>query len=172
MSKDKSKVKEKVKVKVLEVKDDEKVYLQQVFLDAYLKYGKFTAACNVLQTALGESANAEPVAGQWIEGDEEFKIEFEKAKMIVDRTNALKAEEFLNEAGSGKKRKDEVTTGMTVASHMVLEAWDKQKWSPKVEVKKTETRNISVIIKHYGSETKVETIDAPEVKQLDAGNEE
>lgn len=165
----------KAKIRKLEADEIESVYLQQVFLDGLLEYSAFTKACNVLQNELDKAEGklkAEAVVCQWIEDCPEFKAEFEKAKAIVDRVNALKAEEFLNDMGSGKKGKEHgVTAASPVAAHMVLEAWDKPKWSQKVEVKKTENRTITTIVKHYGmGDTRVDVIDSPEVKELAAGD--
>jgi len=161
----------KAKIKKLEVDEVELVHLQQTFLDAFLQYGKFTAACNILAGVSKELTEA--TVGQWIEEDAEFKAEFEKAKRIVTRIGAVKAEEFLNQVGSGAQKtgKDSgISTANVVGAHMVLEADDKAKWSSKVAVEKTETRTITTIVKHYGNEIKVETIDSPEVKRLTDGN--
>jgi hypothetical protein len=110
----------------------------------------------------------------WLEHDEDFKLEFEKVARAVERANALKAQDFLNEAGQGKKKKDDgITNANVVAAHMVLEAWDKRKWGQKVPEEKQGTKEISVIIKNYGrDERKVNVIDAPEVKLLPDGTDE
>jgi len=165
------KSKNSVKLKVVEVSESERVELQQFFLDEFLRYGKFTAACNRLASR-GEQYT-EAVVGQWIEEDPAFKVEFEKAKRIVARVGAVKAEEFLNQAGSGlqKTGKDSgISNANVIAAHMVLEADDKAKWSSKVPAEKTDDRKITVIIEHYGSNTKVDSIDSSEVKELASGN--
>ncbi len=142
-----AKVKKKVEIKKLDVDDVEQTHLQQVFLDEFLKYGKFTAGCNVLQGVIGEDINAETVVGQWIEECPEFKVEFDKAKKIVARVGAVKAEEFLNEVGSGKQKtgKDSgISTANVVGAHMVLEADDKAKWSSKIQEDKNVKRKILI----------------------------
>jgi hypothetical protein len=151
--------------------------LQEFFIKVFLRAQDFAMACNaMLNNGMAEGSigeDAETLVGKWIEDSPEFKVEFDRAKKVISRVRAEKAEDFLHKVGSGKQKtgKDSgISTANVVAAHMVLEAEDKAKWSSKVEVKKTETRNITTIIKHYGSETKVETIDLPEVKELPSGN--
>lgn len=159
------------KVRTVELGESERVELQQFFLDEFLRYGKFTAACNRLASK-GEQFT-EAVVGQWIEEDVEFKLEFDKAKRIVARIGAVKAEEFLNQVGSGAQRTGKehgISTANVVGAHMVLEADDKAKWSSKVPADKVEDRKITVIVEHYGANTRVDTVDAPEVKELESGN--
>lgn len=125
------------KVKKLEVDEAEREYLQQTFLDTFLKYKSFTAGCNEVQKILKESGDAESIIGQWVEDNPDFKVEFEKAKKIVDRVRAEKAEDFLNRMATGQFNKaDGITTAHPVAAHMALEAFDKQKWSSKAPVDK------------------------------------
>jgi hypothetical protein len=173
----KGKNKASVRVVVVELSEGERLELQQFFLDKFVQIQKFAGACRAMKNfKMGGDVTeemAQAVVGQWVEEDPVFKVEFEKAKRIVARIGAVKAEEFLNEVGSGKQRtgKDSgISTANVVGAHMVLEADDKAKWSSKVAVEKTETRTITTIVKHYGAgETKVETIDAPEVKLLPQG---
>lgn len=173
----------KVSLKRIELSEDETVGLQQFFLDKFLLYKKFTVACKKLiaDNELGNESfprskgfDPETVVAHWIEEYPEFRIEFDKAKKIVARVGAVKAEEFLNEVGSGQQKtgKDAgISTANVVAGHMVLEADDKARWSSKVAVEKTETRTITTIVKHYGlNDSKVETIDSPEVKELPVGD--
>jgi hypothetical protein len=176
----KKKIVSGIKVRSVEMTDEKRAEMQQVFLDAFLKMHKFSVACRAVKNAAGlpdgtTDELVQALVGQWIEELPEFKVAFDRAKKIVARIGAVKAEEFLNEVGSGKQKtgKDTgVSQANVIGAHMVLEADDKQKWSSKVDVQKTETRTITTIVKHYGaSDTKVEIIDSPEVKQLPQRND-
>jgi len=168
-----------VRVSVMELDEVKRVELQQVFLDQFLKVQKFATACRWLKNnGLPEGTTdevAEAIVGQWVEECPEFKAAFDKARRIIGRIGAVKAEEFLTDYGTGKIKTGKVS-GMgqanAVASHMVLEADDKARWSSKVEVKKTESRTITTIIKHYGANGEhTEIVDAPEVKELPVGRD-
>ena len=164
---------DKVKLKQVEISDDERERLQQFFLERFLYSKRFGTACHALSTnGLPEDVDCEATVAQWIEDDPEFRAEFEKAKKIIERARAEKAEEFLHDVGTGRQKtgKDSgITNANVIGAHMVLESIDKAKWSSKVAVEKTEKREITTIVKHYdGTETRVEVIDAPEVKKIEA----
>jgi hypothetical protein len=165
------------KIKRLEVDEIEQVHLQQVFLNAFLEYGKFTAACNVLQNTLGKESGAPKAAdvvSGWFTDQPEFKTEFDKADKQVEWMNAQKVKDFLAEIGSGEKlsRKDEkITNAHVAAGAKFLEAFDKQKYSPKVPERKVESQSINTIIVHCGDKaTEVKVIDATDVKELPDGS--
>jgi hypothetical protein len=170
----KEKIKSAVKLKVVELSEGKVVELQQFFLDKFLFSKRFGTACHALSVnGLPEGVDAEAVVSQWIEDCPGFKTEYEKAKRIVERAKAERAEEFLHDVGTGKQRtgKDSgITSANVIGAHMVLEAIDKQKWSSKVAGEKKADINITTIVKHYGAaETRVEVIDAPETKLLPQG---
>jgi hypothetical protein len=156
------------KIKSLELSKGEVEELQQFWLDEFLSYGKFTAACNRLSSR--DERYTEAMVGQWIEEDADFRIEFERAKKIVQRVGALKAEEFLVSAGSGGKSavrgQERLANSEVIAAHMVLEADDKKRWSSKVAVEKTEKKTITTIIKHMDSGVEIDVVEAPEVRQI------
>jgi len=125
-------------IKQTELGAKEKETIQQLFLDEFLRYGKFTAGCNRVQTILDEmgktDVKASTLVGMWIIENEEFRNEFEKAKKIVRFVSAEKVEEFLVKMGSGEQKtgKDSgMTTANPVAGHMFLEAVDPETWNPK-----------------------------------------
>lgn len=148
--------------------------LQGVFIDGFYELCRFQYGCNRLQNKLDElgiMGKAEVMVGKWLTEDKEFKEEFEKAKKVVERINAEKAQDFLTDAAHGKKKKDEVPNPAVVAAHMVLEAFDKAKWGQKVPEKKSDTKQITMIIKHHNEvDTRVDVIDSPEVKELPVGD--
>lgn len=165
----------KAKIKRLDATEAETARLQQVFLDGFLRYKKFTAGCNAVQNEIGDDVRAEVLVVGWLEDDPDFKAEHDKARDVVNRVNVIKAEEFLCSAGTGAqsagKGMPKLANAEVAAAHHVLEAYDKQKWSSKVAVEKTESKTITTIIKHYGpNDSKTEVIDAPEVKELTSGN--
>jgi hypothetical protein len=138
-------------IKRLEVEDVEKTHLQQVFLDAFLEYCKFSAACNVLQKELdkgeGKAPRAQMVAGAWLVDDAEFKASYERANKIVDNVYAAKMKEFLFAVGSGEQKTGKeygITDCSVKASHMGLEYHDRPNWSSKAPVEKGKGRKILV----------------------------
>jgi hypothetical protein len=176
----KKKIVSGIKVRSVEMTDEKRAEMQQVFLDAFLKMHKFSVACRAVKNAAGlpdgtTDELVQALVGQWIEELPEFKVAFDRAKKIVARIGAVKAEEFLNEVGSGKQKtgKDTgVSQANVIGAHMVLEADDKQKWSSKVPEQKADTKNINTIIVHCGEKaTKVEVIDSPGVKRLPEGKD-
>lgn len=164
--------KKKAEIKKLEVDELEQIHLQQVFLDAYLEGCKFGYGCNVLQSILGGENKAESVVAGWMKDCPEFKDEFDEASRRVEWINAQKVIDFMVEVGSGQKlgnKNAKITNAQPTAGKMYLEAFDKAKYSPKMEIKKTETRTITTIIEHYGDKDNI--VDAPEVKELPQGSD-
>jgi len=164
---------------VVELSDEERVRLQRFFLERLLRVRKFSTACRAMKNeGMPEGTTdemAEALVGQWIEEKAEFKTAFDRVWRVIGRIGAIKAEEFLTDMGTGQVKTGKVS-GMSqanaVASHMVLEAGDKKRWSSKVAVEKTETRNITTIVKHYGvNDAKTEFIDSPGVKVLEQGKD-
>jgi len=126
----------KAKLKVLEVDEAERSYLQQIFLDALMEYCKFSSACNALQNMLKDGGKAKTVVAQWVMEDEAFRTEFEKAKKIVEFIAAEEVEEFLIKMGTGEqktRKEDGYSTANPISGHMFLEAVDHQKWSSKAQ---------------------------------------
>jgi hypothetical protein len=168
-------MKSKVKLRKLEIADDVVAAVKQLFLDKFVELKSFENACKWVQNrGLPVEMNGEAVIGQLIEEDAEFRGQYDMAKRIVDRIRSAKAEDFLHKVGDGTEKTGKnagISTANIIAATRVLEAFDKKRWSSKVDIEKTETRKITTIIKHYGDkETKVEVIDSPEVKALPDGN--
>jgi hypothetical protein len=149
MSKVKGKVKTSVKLRVVNLSEGDVVELQQFFLDKFLLIQKFGLACCAVKnhrifagvtpegiTGLNAEALAQSVVGQWAMEDEEFKIEFDKAKKIVEFVAAERVEEFLIKMGTGEqktRKEDGYSTANPISGHMFLEAVDHQKWSSKAQ---------------------------------------
>jgi hypothetical protein len=172
-----------LQVRSVELTDDRRAELQQVFLDAFLKMHKFAVACRAVKNAAGlpdgtTDEFVQAMVGQWVEEDTEFRVEFDKAKKAIDRVRLEKSEEFLADVGSGEKKTGKehgLTQANVVAAHMNGEALDKQKWNPKSGESKNLKRKI--LITEYevarpdtGKATTVEITEG-EFKQLPPGSE-
>ena len=115
---------------------------QAFFLDEFTNFCDFGEACRRLQGELNKLAwviKAQTLAGYWLDEDEGFKVEYEKAKRIVRRINYEKAESFLNRCGNGTQltgKEHGIFDCSIKAAHMVCDAYDPQMWSSKKPVEK------------------------------------
>lgn len=134
-----------------EISGQEKRKLQQMFLAEFVNECAFDAGCRVVQ-AIFNKAEGEPkqrartLIGTWLIEDEEFAKEFEKAKRIVEAIRYEEAEDFLNRAGTG--RQPNLNTAPTVAAHMLLEGYNRLKWSAKAPVTTKKAKTVPRIEYH------------------------
>lgn len=115
--------------------------LQQFFLTAFKRSQEFTVACNaLLSNGMPEGsvpADVEFLVAEWMEFNPEFKVEFERVKLVLRHIRAEKAEDFLNKCGQGKQKtgkEAQIFDANIKAAHMVLDAYEPAMWSSKKPV--------------------------------------
>jgi hypothetical protein len=129
---------------MIELNDGQRADLQEVFLEAFLDGCAFDAGTRALQALFNlaegdKKQQARTVVGMWLTNDEEFVQRYEKAKITIERLRYAAAEDFLNRAGTGKQ--DKVGNAEVVAAHMLLEGYDRLKWSAKAPVVTKKQKN-------------------------------
>jgi hypothetical protein len=136
---------------MIELSDEQQARMQEVFLEAFLDECAFDAGCRALQAIFNlaegdKKQRARTVVGMWLTNNEVFVQRYERAKVTVERLRYAMAEDFLNKAGTGKC--DKVGNSEVVAAHMLLEGYDRLKWSAKAPVVTKKQKNIPRIEFH------------------------